>query len=99
VAALARYYGIPMYVCAPTATIDMSLENGSQIPIEERKPEEVTGMWYTKPMAPAGVKVFNPAFDVTDNSLITAIVTEYGIARAPYQEAFQNIFRKKEEQC
>ena len=54
-------------------------------------------MWYAKRMAPEGVKVFNPAFDVTDNDLITGIITEYGIARAPYKEAFEEIFRKKAE--
>lgn len=95
VAAVARQYGVPFYVCAPTSTIDMSLESGIQIPIEERKAEEVTEMWYKERMAPEGVKVFNPAFDVTDNDLITAVVTEYGVARAPYREAFEEIFRRK----
>ena len=52
-------------------------------------------MWYSRRMAPEGVRVFNPAFDVTDSDLITGIVTEYGIARAPYREAFEEIFRKK----
>lgn len=99
VAAVAKQYKVPFYVCAPTSTIDMSLENGEQIPIEERRPEEVTEMWYREPMAPKGVKVFNPAFDVTDNELITGIVTEYGIAKAPYKEAFTEIFCKKEEAC
>lgn len=96
VAAVAARYNVPFYVCAPTSTIDMSLENGDQIPIEERKPEEVTKMWYKEPMAPEGVKVFNPAFDVTDNDLITGIVTEYGVAHAPYTESLKEIFRKKE---
>lgn len=95
VAAVAKQYNVPFYVCAPTSTIDMNLEHGDLIPIEERKPEEITHMWYEKPMAPEGVKTFNPAFDVTDHSLITGIVTEYGIARAPYKEAFTEIFRKK----
>ena len=97
VAAVAKHYGVPFYVCAPTSTIDMSLDSGAGIPIEERKPEEVTEMWYRERMAPEGVKVFNPAFDVTDQELITAIITEYGIARAPYREAFEEIFRKKNE--
>lgn len=95
VAAVANHYKVPFYVCAPTSTIDMTLEHGDLIPIEERKPEEITEMWYEKPMAPKGVKAFNPAFDVTDHSLITGIITEYGIARAPYKEAFEEIFRKK----
>ncbi len=54
-------------------------------------------MWYEKPMAPDGVKVFNPAFDVTDHDLIAGIVTEYGIARAPFKESLKEIFKKKEE--
>ena len=97
VATVAKRYGVPFYVCAPTSTIDMSLESGDQIPIEERKPEEVTEMWYKERMAPEGVKVFNPAFDVTDNDLIAGIVTEFGVARAPYTESLKEIFKKKEE--
>lgn len=97
VAAVAKQYNVPFYVCAPTSTIDMSLEHGDLIPIEERKPEEVTEMWYKERMAPEGVKVFNPAFDVTDHSLISGIVTEYGVAQAPFKEAFEEIFRKKAE--
>ena len=80
----AKYYGVPFYVCAPTSTIDMSLQTGDEIPIEQRKPEEVTEMWYEKRMAPEGIKVYNPAFDVTDHTLITGIVTEYGVARPPH---------------
>jgi len=99
VAILARYYGIPFYVCAPTSTIDMAAETGRDIPIEERGPEEVTHMWYEKPMAPAGVKVYNPAFDVTERSLITAIITENGVARAPYDKNLPEMFRKKRNSC
>lgn len=91
VAVLAKHYGIPFYVCAPSSTIDMSIETGTQIPIEERAPEEVTQMWYKEPMAPEGVKVFNPAFDVTDHSLITGIITEKGLCRAPYDKAFREL--------
>lgn len=97
VAALAAYYKIPFYVCAPTSTIDLSLEHGGLIPIEERKSEEITHMWYETPMAPQGVKTYNPAFDVTDHTLITGIITEYGIARAPYEKSFLEIFAKKRE--
>ena len=97
VATVAKRYGVPFYVCAPTSTIDMSLESGNLIPIEERKPEEVTEMWYKERMAPVGVKVFNPAFDVTDNDLIAGIVTEFGVARAPFTESLKEIFKKKEE--
>ncbi|MCR5688511.1 MAG: S-methyl-5-thioribose-1-phosphate isomerase [Lachnospiraceae bacterium] len=84
VAAIAKHYGIPFYVCGPMSSIDASLESGKSIPIEMRKPEEVTDMWYARPMAPAGIKVYNPAFDVTDHSLITAIITEKGIYRPPF---------------
>ncbi len=92
----ARRYQIPFYVCAPTSTIDMDTASGDQIHIEQRKSSEVTEMWYARPMAPEGVKVFNPAFDVTDHDLITGIVTEYGVARPPYREAFQKIFAQKQ---
>jgi methylthioribose-1-phosphate isomerase len=92
VAILAKHYGIPFYVCAPTSTIDMSIKTGEGIVIEERKAEEVTEMWYRERMAPQGAKVFNPAFDVSENNLITAIITEHGIARAPYQESLQKLF-------
>lgn len=97
VALAAKRYGIPMYICAPTSTIDLSTISGEDIHIEERSAEEVVEMWYEKPMAPDGVKVFNPAFDVTDHDLIAGIVTEYGIARAPYTESLKEIFKKKEE--
>ena len=78
-AVLARHYGIPFYVLAPTSTIDPTCESGDSVTIEHRAPEEVTSMWYAKPMVPASAGVFNPAFDVTGASLITAIVTEGGI--------------------
>ncbi len=97
VATVAKRYGVPFYVCAPTSTIDMNTKTGADIHIEERPAEEVTEMWYKERMAPEGVKVFNPAFDVTDNDLITGIVTEYGVATAPYEEAFQKIFAEKEK--
>ena len=98
VAALAKQYNIPFYVCAPTSTIDMATPSGDEIRIEQRKPEEITEMWYERRMAPNGVKVYNPAFDVTDSSLITGIVTEYGIARPPYAESLKRIFAKKSEE-
>lgn len=98
VATVAKRYGVPFYVCAPTSTIDMATATGNDIHIEQRPAHEVTEMWYKERMAPEGVKVFNPAFDVTDNDLITGIVTEFGVARAPYTESLKEIFRKKEEQ-
>ncbi len=85
VAAVAKYYGIPVYVCAPTSTIDPDTPDGDAIRIEQRPAEEVTEMWYRRRMAPDDVKVYNPAFDVTDHGLIAGIVTEYGIAREPYE--------------
>ncbi len=91
VAILAKHYGIPFYVCAPSSTIDMNTPTGEQIPIEMRDPDEVTQMWYSERMAPEGVDVFNPAFDVTDHSLITGIITEKGMCTAPYGEAFEKI--------
>lgn len=84
VAILAKHYGIPFYVCAPSSTIDASIASGKDIPIEERNGSEITSMWYEKPMAPSGVKTFNPAFDVTNNELITAIITETGIFYPPF---------------
>ncbi|MFV0440359.1 MAG: S-methyl-5-thioribose-1-phosphate isomerase [Lachnospirales bacterium] len=97
VAILAKHYGIPVYICAPTSTIDMDCKTGDDIEIEERPGEEITEMWYKERMAPKGVKTFNPAFDVTDNDCIAAIITEYGIARAPFEQSFEEIFKKKEE--
>jgi len=82
VAILAKHYGIPFYVCAPSSTIDMNTPTGADIRIEQRPPEEVTDMWYKERMAPKEVKIYNPAFDVTDHELITAIVTEEGIWEA-----------------
>ena len=82
VAILAKHYGIPFYVCAPTSTIDLNTPTGADIRIEQRPPAEVTDMWYKERMAPQGVKVYNPAFDVTDHELITAIITEEGIWEA-----------------
>jgi methylthioribose-1-phosphate isomerase len=86
VAILAKEYGIPFYMFVPTSTIDMDTRTGSDIVIEERSGEEIRSMWYERPMAPEGVKTFDPAFDVTDHSYITAIVTERGIVRPPFAE-------------
>ncbi len=91
VAIIAKHYKIPFYVCAPSSTIDMTLASGDEINIEQRAPEEVTEMWYRERMAPEGVGVVNPAFDVTDHELVTGIITEKGIARAPFKEAFEQM--------
>ncbi|MGV8049924.1 MAG: S-methyl-5-thioribose-1-phosphate isomerase [Anaerolineaceae bacterium] len=97
VATMAKRYNIPFYVCAPTSTIDMKTPTGNDIVIEQRAAAEVTKMWFTDRLAPEGVKVYNPAFDITDQDLVTAIVTEYGIARAPYKESLQTIFEEKQK--
>ena len=93
VAILAKHYGIPFYVLGPTSTIDMDCPDGAHIPIEERDPNEIKTMWYEKPMALAEVKCYNPAFDVTDHDLITAIITERGICRPPYTKSLKALFR------
>lgn len=80
-AILAKHYGIPLYIFAPSTTIDKNCPTGKDIEIEERNPEEIKEMFYRQPMAPKEVKAYNPAFDVTPNELITAIVTETGIHR------------------
>lgn len=83
VAAVAKQYQVPFYVCAPTSTIDFATPTGTEIIIEQRKPEEVSHMWYTNPMTAEGVKIYNPAFDVTDHELITGFITEKGVVRRP----------------
>ena len=80
VATLAKAHAIPFYVAAPTSTFDLSLPDGSQIPIEERAATEITH-GFGKQTAPDGAQVFNPAFDVTDAALIEAIITERGLIR------------------
>ena len=92
VAILAKHYGIPVYVLGPTSTIDMNCPDGDHIPIELRDPEEIKTLWYEKPMALPEVKCYNPAFDVTDHTLIAGIVTEKGICRAPYTESLAALF-------
>ncbi len=91
VSILAKHYGIPFYVCAPSSTIDLATPTGDQIPIEMRDPDEVTEMWYRQRMAPEGIDVFNPAFDVTNHELITGIITERGLCHAPYDQAFKEL--------
>lgn len=84
VAILAKEYGIPFYMYVPTSTIDMNTPTGDDIHIELRKGEEIYEMWYEKPMAPEGVKTFNPSFDVTDHKYITAVITEKGVVKPPF---------------
>lgn len=89
VAVLAKHYGIPFYVFCPSSTIDFNCKSGAEIVIEEREPEEIKTNFFEEPIAPAAVKCYNPAFDVTDAELITAIVTEKGICRYPYTESLK----------
>jgi methylthioribose-1-phosphate isomerase len=86
VAVLAHAHGVPFYVAAPISTIDLSLDNGTLIPIEERGPAEMTHIG-GKRLVPEGVPVLHPAFDVTPHRLVSAIVTERGVARAPYSDS------------
>ena len=92
VAVLAHEFGIPFYVCAPSATIDLATATGQLIPIEERDPEEIYRKWYQKPMAPErGVKFYNPAFDVTPAKYISAIISEQSIVRPPFEPGLRRI--------
>lgn len=91
VAISAHHHKVPFYVAAPLSTVDLSTASGDQIPIEERSPEEVTHL-AGKRIAPVGVPARNLAFDVTPNELIQGIVTEKGVAKAPYKESLKSLF-------
>lgn len=91
VAVLAKHYNIPFYVLGPYSTIDYACKTGEDIEIELRDADEIKNMWYEKPMALEKTKCYNPAFDVTDNGLITAIITDRGIIRQPYKENLEKI--------
>ncbi len=90
VAVLARENGVPFYVAAPVSTLDLSLASGDEIPIEQRAASEVTHV-FGVPVAPDNVRVENPAFDVTPNRYVTAIITECGVARPPYTESLRKL--------
>ena len=90
VAVLAREHGVPFYVAAPLTTLDLSLASGEEIPIEERDSMEVTHIREHQ-LAPDGIDVHNPAFDVTPNAFITAIITDKGVARPPYVESLKKL--------
>jgi methylthioribose-1-phosphate isomerase len=94
VAVLAKENNIPFYVAAPVSTLDLSLASGDEIPIEERSAEEVVNI-NKKRMAPEGIEVAHPAFDITPNKLVTAIITEEGIARPPFTESLKAMAQKK----
>ncbi|MCR5610573.1 MAG: S-methyl-5-thioribose-1-phosphate isomerase [Clostridiales bacterium] len=94
-AVLAKHYGVPFYMLMPLSTVDMDTPNGKSIRIEERDPDEITELWFRERIAPEGVKVYNPAFDVVDNELITAIITEVGVLRPPFEDSFTKAFEIK----
>jgi methylthioribose-1-phosphate isomerase len=96
VAVLAREHQIPFYVAAPLSTIDLSTPDGSQIPIEERNPREVTHLGGQQ-LTPVGALIRNPAFDVTPHHLIAGIITERGILRPPYSESLARAFEAAAE--
>lgn len=89
-AVLAKHFGVPFYVAAPSTTIELACDCGNSIPIEERDTNEVTN-WFGTRIAPQGINVYNPAFDVTPHELITAIVTEKGVIRKPFNENIKKI--------
>lgn len=93
-AVMARRHGVPFYVAAPLSSIDLTCKSGADIPIEERNPKEIVE-FAGKQVAPKGVGVFNPAFDVTPASLVTAIITERGVARPPYTKSLRALKEKK----
>ena len=92
-AVLAKHHHLPFYLVAPLSSFDPQTKSGKRIPIEKRSPQEVTH-FAGVPTAPKGIKVFNPAFDVTEHELITGIVTERGIIRPPYLQNIRKIFRR-----
>ncbi|MBQ7676763.1 MAG: S-methyl-5-thioribose-1-phosphate isomerase [Lachnospiraceae bacterium] len=98
VAILAKHYGIPFYTLGPVSTIDMDCPTGEEIAIELRDGDEIRKMWYEKPMAPAGVACYNPAFDVTDHELVTAIVTDRGIVYPPFDKGLKELFENGKDQ-
>jgi methylthioribose-1-phosphate isomerase len=95
-AVLAARHHVPFYVAAPTSSIDLDTASGADIPIEERSPDEVTQVG-GKPLAPRGVRVFNPAFDNTPARLVSAIITERGIVHPPYRRSLPRIARLQPE--
>jgi methylthioribose-1-phosphate isomerase len=93
VAVLAKENGVPFYVAAPISTLDLTLATGDQIPIEERSAAEVTHV-FGHAVAPVGTAVKNPAFDVTPSRYVTGIITEHGVAQAPYEESLKRLAGK-----
>jgi methylthioribose-1-phosphate isomerase len=97
-AVLAKAHGIPFYVAAPSSTVDFSLPNGDAIPIEQRDPAEVTSL-AGQPLAPEGVAAAHPAFDVTPNDLVTAIITERGVVYPPFEDNLRQILVMQNAEC
>lgn len=91
VAILAHHFGIPFYVCAPISTLDHTILTGKDIPIEQRPETEISELWYQKKMVPEGVSIYNPAFDVVPHHLITAIITEKGVLKPPFDKSILKI--------
>ena len=94
VAILARHYGIPFYTLGPRSTIDMDCPTGADIRIELRDGEEIRSKWYAEPMTLPEVKCYNPAFDVTDHELLTAIVTDRGVVYPPFEQNLKKLFEE-----
>lgn len=92
-AILAKHYNIPFYVLGPYSTVDFYCQSGDGIEIEERNPDEIKQMYFKKPTALKETKCYNPAFDVTDNSLITAIITDKGIAYPPFNKSLKELLK------
>ena len=97
VAVLAKENGVPFYVAAPVSTLDLTLGSGEQIPIEQRAAAEVTHV-FGKQVAPIGTRVENPAFDVTPARYVSAIITEHGVARAPYERSLRELGKQENRQ-
>jgi methylthioribose-1-phosphate isomerase len=96
VAIAAKHFGVPFYVAAPTSTIDLATPTGAQIPIEERAAEEVAEFG-DRPTAPENIDIYNPAFDVTPANLITAIITEHGVALPPFERSLRGLCQTRME--
>jgi methylthioribose-1-phosphate isomerase len=89
VAVLARRHRIPFYVAAPTSSIDIRCPSGAEIPIEQRNPREVSHI-FNRQISPRGVRIWNPAFDITDHELVSAIITEKGVITPPFEQNLRN---------
>jgi len=85
-AVLSHYHGIPFYIAAPVSTFDLSIRDGRDIPIEQRPADEVTSLFFKRPIAPSGVKIFNPSFDITPGQLINGFITDRGVILRPYKK-------------